>query len=275
MNIEENTLISSLQNEKIKHVNKILRQSKFRKHHSQFAVEGIKLIKEILKSGIKINSIFVTSEAYEKYTDDLIQIKNNSPFTIYKVTEKIMSKISSLTSPPGLICLCEIIDKIQMMDKIVKNDKIVILENIQDPHNLGTLFRICDAMNVKAVAVTEGSCDIYNPKVLRGSMGSIFRLDIFWVNDIITFISDLKKHDFEICASTVDKNDSPISKIKYNKKTAVIIGNEGNGINPETIKLCDKKITIPTNQEIDSLNAAVAAGIIIWEITGRGEQLNE
>ena len=186
-----------------------------------------------------------------------------------------MNKISDLTSPPGLICLCKMVDKIQMLDKIVKNDKIVILENIQDPHNLGTLFRICDAMNVKAVAVTENSCDIYNPKVLRGSMGSIFRLDIFLVNDIITFISDLKKYNFEVCACTIDKNDFPISKIKYNKKTAVIIGNEGNGIDPKTIEVCDKKITIPTNDQIDSLNAAVAAGIIIWEITGRGGDLNE
>ncbi len=266
----ENLLISSMQNEKIKHVNKILKQSKYRQHHNQFVVEGIKLIKEILKSEIKIHSIFVTAQAYKKYLDDLTQIINNASITIYKVTEKIMNNISTLTSPPGIICLCEMVDKIQMLDKIAKNDKLVILENIQDPHNLGTLFRICDAMKIKAVAITENSCDIYNPKVLRGSMGSIFRLDIFWVNDIITFISDLKKYDFEICASTVDKNDSPISKIKYNKKTAVIIGNEGNGINPETIKLCDKKITIPTNQEIDSLNAAVAAGIIIWEITGRG-----
>ena len=181
-----------------------------------------------------------------------------------------MNKISNLTSPPGIICLCDMVDKIHILDKIVKNEKLVILENIQDPHNLGTLFRICDAMKIKAVVLTKNSCDIYNPKVLRGRMGSIFRLDIFWVSDIISFISDLKKHNFEIYASTVNKNDYPISKVKYNKKTAVIIGNEGNGITPETIKLCDKKITIPTNQEIDSLNAAVAAGIIIWEITGRG-----
>lgn len=259
-----------MQNEKIKHINKIVNQAKYRKKYRQFAVEGIKLVNEVIKSNIKINSIFITSQAYKKYIHNLENVANKNTFTIYEVDNKIMNKISSLTSPPGIICLCETVDKIHMLDKIVKNDKLVILENIQDPHNLGTLFRICDAMKIKAVAITENSCDIYNPKVLRGSMGSIFRLDIFWVNDIITFISDLKKHDFEICASTVDKNDSPISKIKYNKKTAVIIGNEGNGINLETIKLCDKKITIPTNQEIDSLNAAVAAGIIIWEITGRG-----
>ncbi|MDR1628064.1 MAG: RNA methyltransferase [Oscillospiraceae bacterium] len=264
-------VISSIQNEKIKHAEKIIKQPKYRQKSNQFAVEGIKLVKEVLKSEIKIDSIFITPESYEKYKQDLKNIMNNSTFIIYEVNNKIMNKISDMASPPGIICLCQTVDKTQMLDKIVKNNKIVILENIQDPHNLGTLFRICDAMKIKSVGVTKSSCDIYNPKVLRGSMGSVFRLDIFKVNDIITFISKLKKYRFEVYASTADKNDSPISKIKYGKKIAVIIGNEGSGISPETIKLCDKRVTIPTNQEIDSLNAAVAAGIIIWEITGRGE----
>jgi TrmH family RNA methyltransferase len=264
-------VISSLQNEKIKHVWQIIKQPKYRQKSNQFAVEGMKLLKEILKSEIKIDSIFITPEACEKYEQDLENIMNNSTFIIYEVNNKIMNKISDMASPPGIICLCQMIGKIQMLDKIVKSDKIIILENIQDPHNLGTIFRICDAMKIKSVGITEGSCDIYNPKVLRGSMGSVFRLDIFLVNDIMAFISELKKHRFEVYASTADKNDSPISKIKYGKKIAVIIGNEGNGISLETIRFCDKKITIPTNQEIDSLNAAVAVGIIIWEITGRGE----
>lgn len=261
--------ISSKTNSNIKYIKKLMSSSKLRKSEGVFLAEGTRLCEEALKNFTVITKIFYTAKCYSRFKyliDDII--KNNHP-QVYVVSEMIMKFLSDTQTPQGIMCLCKIIDKKVNIDKIKLYSKIVLLENIQNPTNIGSIFRSLNAFGVDAVIVSSNSCDIYSPKVLRGSMGAIFKLNILVVDNLSEVLILLKEHGFTVCASLPEKDAKPVTIINKIQKVAVILGNEGSGISNEVKRLCDEHIVIPMRKCCESLNVSVAAGIISWEMAGR------
>ena len=224
----------------------------------------MRLCTDALESGVKINKVFYTSRFYKNFSNEIEKILKFSKKT-FIVEEKIIELISDTKNPQGIVCICEFFKNYFNISKETK--KILILDSIQNPSNLGALIRTCDALKFDGVVISETSCDIYNPKVLRGSMGSIFRTKIFVAKRLKETIMEFNKNGISTVAMVVNKNSMDIRELKTLKRLALVIGNEGNGISDDIIKTCTNSAFIPINEKTESLNASVAAGIAMWEIS--------
>ncbi len=262
-------IISSKDNSNIKYVKKLISSSKFRAETKSFVIEGVRMCEEALKSKSKILKAFYTEKCAEKYPKLIDEIANTSEQS-FLITESLIKVISDAQTPQGIVLVCEQVTQNQINEDLGEN--IVLLENIQNPSNLGSIFRVCDALGVIDVFILGDSCDVYNPKVLRGSMGSIFRLNLFLEEDSLECIKNLKDLGYKIYA-TVPRSDAvSLDKTEFLGKNGIILGNEGNGLKKETIDACNYSITIPMNKETESLNVSVAAGILVWEMVKRGNK---
>ena len=261
--------VKSKNNETIKMVHKLLSSAKFRNKEKKFLIEGVRICQEALKSKVKITKIFYTENCFEKFSDLINEIITQNNADEYVISESILNLITDTKSPQGIICLCEMVDKQVNMAKIKSYSNIILLENLQNPSNLGSIFRSLCAFNTQLVALSHDTCDIYNPKVIRGSMGAIFKLNIITPDDFHDFIFRLKDQGFKVCAAMPDADSESVTILNEISKKAVILGNEGNGISEKTVFLCDKKINIPMNPNCESLSVAVAASIISWEMSGK------
>lgn len=258
--------ISSKSNENIKFLKKLFFSSKFRNNNKKFVIEGVRLCKEVLESGVSVDKIFYTENCYEKFKDIIDEIISENNPSEYVINESILEAVCDTQSPQGIICVCNYIDKQVNLDKIDKYSNIILLENLQNPSNLGSIFRSLNAFGTDLVAVSHDTCDIYNPKVIRGSMGAVFKLNVVKISNLKEFIFDLKNCGFKVFAAMPDKDSKCVTLLNKISKKAVILGNEGNGVKDETLNLCDEKVTIPMNEKCESLSVAVAAGIISWEM---------
>lgn len=260
--------ITSKTNKNIKYAKKILAMPKFRNQEGKFIIEGVRLCEEALKNSVDISAIFYTQKLRERFgslIDNLVS-KSEEHFVI---SHEISSFISDTDAPQGVFCICR---KINKDSKDLKNiDKCVLLENIQNPSNLGSILRSCDALGLKIVVLSSNSCDLYSPKVLRGSMGAAFRLNLIETGDIVNFINDLKNFGFEVYAAVPNEDALKLGDIKFKNKSAIAFGNEGNGLTENVINACNFKMTIPMNNLSESLNVSVAAGISVWEMMNRGK----
>lgn len=262
------TKITSKNNENIKYLKKLISCSKIRRQEKLFVIEGTKLLEETLKNNINIKKVFYTQKFYDKNLELINKIKkNNNNFCEFLTKEEIMKNISDTESPQGIICICEFMNKNINTNNLNLYNKIIFLDSIQNPSNLGSIFRSLDAFDINLVVLNNNSCDIYNPKVLRSSMGSVFRLNIILINNNLEFIKLLKLNNFKIFASVPDVNSKNINILSDFDKLAVILGNEGSGVDKNIINLCDDLVSIPMKNNCESLNVSVAAGIIAWEMT--------
>ena len=267
------TKIVSKENPVFKKTLKLKNSKKARDSNRVFLIEGLRLCEEAIKSEVKINSAFFTEFWYEKNTDFLSKLLK-SEIDTYILSESLFKKISETVNPQGVIFLCSKLSKnffSEINNLFFKESnlgvKILILENIKDPSNLGTILRTAETLGINRVILSENCCDIYNPKVLRGSMGSIFRLYFFISKNLPKTIIDLKEiFKIPVYATTLCENSIPITKIKFPKKCAAVIGNEGNGLTKETTDVCSFKIKIPISKNANSLNVSSATSIIIWEL---------
>ena len=253
-------VITSKDNELIKHIKK-LKDKKERDLSNEYIIEGIKLIQEAIQENAKIKQIIICDdcEKTESIPKDLMyEIAKQE--CIY-VTNKIFETITEVMNPQGILAIIEKQSKeIQIDDK---QDIILALDDIQDPGNLGTILRTADSIGLTQILVSKGTADSYNPKVVRSTMGAIFRVKIIECEDLVKTLKEIKKHKFEIVVSSL-QTDNSIYDINYHKKV-IVIGNEANGVKKEIQDLADKKIKIPMLGKTESLNASVATGIILYE----------
>ncbi len=253
-------VITSKDNELIKHIKK-LKDKKERDLSNEYIIEGIKLIQEAIQENAKIKQIIICDdcEKTESIPKDLMyEIAKQE--CIY-VTNKIFETITEVMNPQGILAIIEKQSKeIQIDDK---QDIILALDDIQDPGNLGTILRTADSIGLTQILVSKGTADCYNPKVVRSTMGAIFRVKIIECEDLVKTLKEIKKHKFEIVVSSL-QTDNSIYDINYHKKV-IVIGNEANGVKKEIQDLADKKIKIPMLGKTESLNASVATGIILYE----------
>ena len=253
-------IISSKDNEIVKQIKK-LKDKKYRDIENAYVVEGIKLVKEALQENAKIKQIVLC--------DDCEKAENISKELMYEiakhnciyVTNKIFKYISEVQAPQGILAVIEKNNANGEID--YSEDIIVALDDIQDPGNLGTILRTVDSIGLKQILVSKGTADSYNPKVVRSTMGAIFRVKIIECENLEQTLKDIKKHKFKIVVSSL-QTDNSVYDIKYNKKV-IVIGNEANGVSEEIKQMADTRVVIPMLGKTESLNASVATGIILYE----------
>lgn len=237
---------TSIDNEHIKEIKK-LNKKKYRDLSNKFIVEGEHLVLE----GIKNNNI-----------DEVLLLEGTSiqyNGKVNYVNEKVLKYITELDNPSKIIGICH-----KKNDTIV-GDKILILDDIQDPGNLGTIIRSAVAFNIDTIIMSKESVDLYNSKVLRSTQGMIFNINIV-ISDLKEEINNLKKNNYKILTTQVD-GGKLIKSIEKNEKFAIIMGNEGKGVSNALKELSDEYVYIPMNEKCESLNVAVATSIILYELS--------
>lgn len=257
--------ITSKDNKNIKEVIKLINSSKYRYKNNLFVIEGLRLCMDAYITNIAIKKVFYTYDAQIKYNDKLKKIINKAE-QCYLVSDSIMKLLSDTKSPQGIVCVCPMLDKYLTLDKIDINRKYIALEDLKDPTNLGTILRTLEALGFKSVILSKKCCDIYNPKVLRGSMGAVFRLEILICDNIINDFKNLNNRGFRTYACVVNDDADYITNISFKNGDIAVIGNEANGLSENMIDTCRYKITIPMLGRAESLNACAAANIIMWEM---------
>ena len=255
--------ITSKENEFIKHVKK-LKEKKYRDQSNEYVIEGIKLIKEALQEKVKINQIVICEDCEKSgiISDDL-KYGIAKQECIY-VPQNIFKTISEVSTPQGILAIVQknsFDDEFSEID--YSEDIIVALDDIQDPGNLGTILRTVDSVGLKQILVSKGTADSFNPKVVRSTMGAIFRVKIIECENLSETLKQVKKHKYEVMATSLQTTNS-IYDIDYNKKV-IVIGNEANGVSEKILDLADVKVKIPMLGKTESLNASVATGIMLYE----------
>lgn len=259
-------LISSENNAIIKHI-KSLRFKKWRMKHLQFVVEGVRIIDECLKHNGDIKYIVYCEDLHTvRYGTDLLNRIREKGFVIYEVPGQLFNKIAATENPQGIIAVINM-RNIALEDLGLKDDGellFVILDRIQDPGNMGTIIRTSESAGADAVILTKGSVDPYNDKILRATMGAVFYLPIIQCKDD-TWIEYLKERNVKLIAADLDTDKTYID-IDYGGNIGIIIGNEANGIDKKILYNVDERVIIPILGKMESLNAAVAAGILIYKV---------
>lgn len=243
-------IITSKDNEIIKNIKK-LKEKKYRL--DSYIVEGIKMVKEAINENQEIALIAIR----EDFKIDF-DTKNIKTVTI---SNKIFNDISDVKTPQGILA---VIKKNQNNQIETNSDYILALDSLQDPGNMGTIIRTADSANINQIIINKTTVDPYSPKVIRSTMGAIYRTNIIEVEDLKATLKEMKLKGFQIITTDLKATQS-IYDINYNNKTVVVIGNEANGVSQEILQTADKKVIIPMLGKTESLNASIAASIMIYE----------
>ena len=254
-------MITTNQNKQVKRILKLKKSARERRKEKLFIVEGIRMFEEIPED--RLYKTYVTEEFLEAHRE-LFQKKNPE-----LVSSQIMKELSDTMTPQGVLALVKIREF--HMEQLARNDALLlVLENLQDPGNLGTILRTGEGAGVTGIIMSRDTVDIYNTKVIRSTMGSIFRVPFVYADDMNEVIRFLKKNQITTYAAHLDGTN--YTKEDYNKGTAFFIGNEGNGLSRELTRAADHMIRIPMNGKVESLNAAMAAGLLMYEARRQREK---
>lgn len=253
-------IISSKDNEVVKHIKK-LKDKKFRDLNNEFVVEGIKLVKEAIQENAEIKQIVICENCKNSDVIPKDLMYEIAKYDCIYVTENIFKNITDVNTPQGILAIIKMNSKQIEIDYL--QDIIVVLDNIQDPGNFGTILRTIDSIGLNQIIVSKGTVDFYNPKVIRSTMGATFRIKIIESENLLDTLKEIKKHKFQIVTTSLQTENS-IYNIDYNKKV-IIVGNEANGVEKEIQDMSDIKVKIPMFGKTESLNASVATGVVLYE----------
>ena len=242
-------VITSVNNEHIKEINK-LKEKKYRDLTNTFLIEGEHLVYEAAKRNLVKELIVLEGEDF--YLNEV---------QITYVSKEVMKKLSSMDSYPNVIGVCN-----KKEEENIKGN-VLILDDIQDPGNLGTIIRSAVAFNIDTIILSPKTVDLYNSKVIRSTQGMIFHINII-VKDLEEIINKLQEDNYKIYGTKVD-NGNDVRNINNIDKYALVIGNEGNGMSEKVSNLCDEYLYIKMNDKVESLNAGVAASILLYELAGK------
>lgn len=251
-------VITSTSNEQIKNIIQLKEKSKARKQKKQFVVEGVKMFSEVPKEDLK--AVYV-SESFLKENENKLQ-----GVSYQTVSDSVFKKISDTVTPQGVLAV--VAQRACSLESILKNRNkgkscIVVLDRLQDPGNLGTIIRTGEGAGISGVVMSSDCADIYNPKVIRSTMGSIFRVPFTVVDDLPTAIDEMKKNGVTTYAAHLHGED--YNKGIFGNDIALLIGNEARGLSKEVSDKADQLIRIPMEGKVESLNAAVATAILMYE----------
>ena len=254
-------MISSTSNAQIKHLIQMQKKAKIRKEEQAFVIEGTKMFEEALQGNLIKKAYF--SESYWKEKAEGSSYLKTIDYEI--VTDAVLKEVSDTMTPQGVIAIVKMpqYDLEQLITREQVN--LVLLENLRDPGNLGTIVRTAEGAGMNGVILSKESVDIYNPKVIRSTMGAIYRMPIIYVDCFYDCLQYLQKNGIVLYAAHL-KGKNNYDKEEYAKKTGLLIGNEANGLTDEVASLSDCLVKIPMEGKVESLNAAVAAAILMYEV---------
>lgn len=262
-------MITSLSNKKIKNVSALLSKSKERKKQGVFVVEGIKMFVEAPSKWIveayideKLYQEVQAQEADKAFIDKIQSLPSGG---LEIVQSDVFRKMSDTQTPQGILCVLK--KPGYSLKDILKsnaNGLYLMLEDIQDPGNLGTMIRAGEGAGITGVIMSAGTVDAFNPKTVRATMGSIYRVPFCYVSDFRESIAELKKHNITVYAAHL-QGEKSYDQFDYEQSVAFMIGNEGNGLQDETADMADSYLKIPMLGEVESLNAAIAATLLAYE----------
>lgn len=253
-------IISSKDNEIVKNIKK-LKDKKYRDLNNEYLIEGIKIIKEAIEEKADIKQIIICDECEKADAIPKELMYEVAKYECIYVTEPVFKTMTDVSNPQGILAIIGKENNEQEID--YTQDIIVALDDIQDPGNLGTILRTVDSIGLNQILVSKGTADAFNPKVVRSTMGAIFRVKIIECENLESTLKEVKKHKFKTVVTSLQTEKS-IYDIEYNKKV-IIIGNEANGVEKNIQENADEKIKIPMLGKTESLNASVATGIVLYE----------
>ena len=255
-------MINSTSNKQVKRVVSLRSKAKARREEGMYVVEGLRMCRELNPEDV--DALYVT-ENFAGNRDNRKWMERFRPET---VSDAAMNVMADTRTPQGVLAVVR--QKRYTMDDIVRPASgvrplaIMVLETIQDPGNLGTMFRTAEGAGVTGILMSRDTVDIFNPKTIRSTMGSIYRMPFLYTEDLKKDISELQKEGVHFYAAHL-KGKASYDEADYQKPSAFLIGNEGNGLTTEIADLADVYIRIPMEGKLESLNAAMAAGILMYE----------
>lgn len=255
--MKDDNIITSTDNAAIKNIGKLLKSAKQRRTTKSFVIEGLRIVTDCPPD--RILEAYTTPEFYDKHKDSL------SSINVKLISDKVMKHISDTVTPQGILAVVKMND--YTISDIIDTETtpaVLILENLQDPGNLGTIIRMAEGANITGIIMSKDTVDVYNPKVARSTMGSIFRVPFVYVEDLMQTVSELKSLKITTYAGHLDGKN--VYESDFTTPTGIMIGNEGNGLTEELASLADYKVKIPMYGNVESLNAGIAATVISYEI---------
>lgn len=239
-----------------------------------FVLEGLRLVSDALQNGAELTHLFWTEDGYARWQAERVQADWKETRCAL-LSHELGTDLSQTEHSQGVYAICRMPKQQSLTELIRSGGNYAVLHQLQDPGNAGMILRTADALGLDGV-IYSASCDIYSPKVVRATMGSLFRVPLCCVSEITPVLEACHLAGVETCAAVVRSEAESVGQCGFHHGTAVVIGNEGNGLPESVSAACDRCITIPMHGTIESLNAAMAAGIILWEVqksacrTGRG-----
>lgn len=257
--------ITSKENKWIKEYIRLSSSKSYREKQNLFTVESIKLVLEAFQNNVKLEMVFVTATCRKSKSQELEKLFQTQ--NCVEISEEIDKKLSMGKSSQGIFAICSKPQHTLSMETVYYSGRYVMLVDLQDTGNVGTIIRTAEAVGMDGIIVTKSTCDCFNPKVIRGTMGSIFRMKILVIDNEFDFLNNLQEKQVATYASVLDEKAIELSQVKFPSSFVLLIGNEGNGISEQVKAVCSQMVTIKMQGNAESLNASIAAGILMYEAT--------
>lgn len=260
-------MISSSSNQQIKNLIQLQTKAKVRNKEKLYVIEGLKMFDEVASNYVtEIEKTYISESCYHTIQEDNKELFVKIQHTSFEVvSDKVFKDISETITPQGIMAIVK--QPEYHLDDILKQSEInlVLLEDLRDPGNLGTIIRTAEGAGISAVVMSKTSVDIFNPKVIRSTMGAIYRVPFIYVDNMIETIELLVQSGIDVYATHLN-TDKFYDEVQYGSKNAILIGNEANGLSDEAANAATTRIKIPMEGEVESLNAGVATAIMMYEL---------
>ncbi len=255
-------MITSTSNIKVKRLVSLKKKKKLRDSEKVFLIEGPRMFREVPKSSLL--EIYATRSFMEKEEESVKEKAASSGIMPEFLSDAVFEYVSDTKTPQGILCVVRQTEK--SLGEVTGGDNplLLVLDNIQDPGNLGTILRTAEGAGITGIIMSGDCADVYNPKTIRSTMGSIYRMPFVYVKELTEIIRRLQQEDFCFFAAHLEGSSS-YDEVCYRGKSAFLIGNEGNGLKKEVAECADQYIKIPMCGQVESLNAAVAASVLMFE----------
>lgn len=262
-------MITSYANKSVKEVIQLVKKAKARKEKGLFVAEGIKMF---LEAPVEMIEKVYTAESFLKQMPEVCRQKLKMLHAIHEsAADEVFRKMSDTKTPQGILCVLK--QRHYKIEEMLVSSAplLLLLEDIQDPGNLGTMFRAGEGAGITGVIMSKNTVDIYNPKTIRSTMGSVYRIPFFYAENLTESIAALKKKQISVYAAHL-QGAGDYDTCDYKSGAAFLIGNEANGLREETSQTADLAVKIPMMGQVESLNAAVAASILLFEAARQRRQ---
>lgn len=251
-----------------------LSEKKARENAGLFRFDGVKLFEEAVQKGVSIVRVLLCESKAHDLLPRLEGVDALESTAVSLLSDDVFAKVSEEQAPEGIICIAKFPEKhvkktdMALFESVAsdKSRRMILLESVRDPGNMGTVMRTAAAFGIDTLVVSRDCADIYNPKTVRGAMGALFKMNIFVFDDICDAVEVLKKSGRVVYSAALDKNAVRLDETEFALGDTVVIGNEGHGLSEGAINACSKSLYVPMEEGSESLNAAIAASVIMWSM---------